>query len=162
MTDAGDPYTRRPEDVREPPTGLRATLRHLGPGLILVGSVVGSGEIILTTTLGATVGFAMLWWILFSCWSKSIVQAELGRYSISSGETALQAFNRVPGRLTVGGVCFAALSPVVAGSTVYLRYRHTDGRLAPGWKSDVVLWICFLAMLGLGSYVVSLLFYGGV
>ena len=103
MTDAGDPYTRRPEDVREPPTGLRATLRHLGPGLILVGSVVGSGEIILTTTLGATVGFAMLWWILFSCWSKSIVQAELGRYSISSGETALQAFNRVPGRLTVGG-----------------------------------------------------------
>ena len=64
--------------------------------------------------------------------------------------------------LTVGGVCFAALSPVVAGSTVYLRYRHTDARLAPGWKSDGVLWICFVAMLGLGSYVVSLLFYGGV
>ena len=101
MTD--DPYSRRPEDAREPPVGLRATLKYLGPGLILVGSVVGSGEIILTTTLGATVGFAMLWWILFSCWSKSIIQAELGRYSISSGETALQAFNRVPGGLCLGG-----------------------------------------------------------
>ena len=46
----------------EPPLGLRATLRHLGPSFILVGSVVGSRELILTTTLGASVGFVMLWW----------------------------------------------------------------------------------------------------
>lgn len=83
----------------EPPVGLRATLRHLGPSFILVGSVVGSGEIILTTTLGASVGFVMLWWVLLSCWGKSIVQAELGRYTVSTGETALQAFNQLPGRL---------------------------------------------------------------
>ena len=50
-----NPYARRPEDAREPPRGLGPTLKFLGPGLILAGSVVGSGEIILTTTLGATV-----------------------------------------------------------------------------------------------------------
>ena len=94
-----NPYDRRPEDALEPPVGLWKTLRFLGPGMILVGSVVGSGEIVLTTTLGATVGFVMLWWILISCWSKSIVQAELARYTISSGEPALQAFNRLPGKL---------------------------------------------------------------
>ena len=66
--------------------------------MILVGSVVGSGEIILTTTLGATVGFVMLWWMLLSCWGKSIVQAELGRYAVSSGQTALAAFNDIPGK----------------------------------------------------------------
>ena len=85
--------------AREPPVGLRATLRHLGPSFILVGSVVGSGEIILTTTLGATVGFVMLWWVLLSCWGKSIVQAELARHTVATGETALTAFNRLPGSL---------------------------------------------------------------
>jgi Mn2+/Fe2+ NRAMP family transporter len=94
-----DPYERRPEYVREPPVGMWNTIKFLGPGLILVGSVVGSGEIILTTTLGATVGFVMLWWMLISCWGKSIVQAELARYTVSSGETVLPAFNRLPGKL---------------------------------------------------------------
>ena len=92
-----DPYARRQEAVKDPPAGFLPTLRHLGPGLILVGSVVGSGEIVLTTTLGAKVGFAMLWWILLSCWGKNIVQAELGRHTISSGESSLQAFNQLPG-----------------------------------------------------------------
>ena len=94
-----DPYARNPKDVRDAPVGLWNTVKFLGPGLILVGSVVGSGELILTTTLGATVGFVMLWWMLISCWGKSIVQAELARYTLSSGETALSAFNRLPGKL---------------------------------------------------------------
>ena len=50
-----DPYARRREDIKDPPVGLRATLKHLGPGFVLAGAVVGSGEIILTTTLGAKV-----------------------------------------------------------------------------------------------------------
>ena len=93
-----DPYALRSEYIQEPPVGFWNTVKFLGPGLILVGSVVGSGEIILTTTLGATVGFVMLWWMLLSCWGKSIVQAELGRYAVSSGNTALSAFNDIPGR----------------------------------------------------------------
>ena len=99
MENTPDPYTRRPEDVREPPQGFAQTLKFRGPSLILAGSVVGSGEIILTTTLGAAVGFTMLWWMLFSCWSKSVLQAELGRCVISSGETGLVALNRVPGKI---------------------------------------------------------------
>ena len=56
---------------------------------------MGSGEIILTASLGAAVGFAMLWWVLFSCWSKSIVQAEVARYIVLSGDTYLRMLNRV-------------------------------------------------------------------
>ena len=97
--DAEDPYALRSEYIQEPPVGFWNTVKFLGPGLILVGSVVGSGEIILTTTLGATVGFVMLWWMLLSCWGKSIVQAELGRYAVSSGRTALSAFNDIPGKI---------------------------------------------------------------
>lgn len=41
----------------------------------------------------------MLWWLLICCWSKSIVQAELARYVVASGDTYLRALNRIPGRL---------------------------------------------------------------
>ncbi len=41
----------------------------------------------------------MLWWVLFSCWSKSILQAELARYTVLSGDTYPRALNRVPGRI---------------------------------------------------------------
>jgi len=93
------------EDTLAPPKGLLDTLRRLGPGLIVSGSIVGSGELIATTTLGARVGFAALWLILLSCVIKVVVQEELGRYCISSNETTFQALDRIPGpRLRVSWV----------------------------------------------------------
>jgi Mn2+/Fe2+ NRAMP family transporter len=73
------------------------TLRRLGPGLIIAGSIVGSGELIATTKTGAQAGFALLWLILIGCVIKVFVQIELGRYTISSGDTCLAGLNRVPG-----------------------------------------------------------------
>ena len=39
----------------------------------------------------------VMWVIVLSCLIKPIVQAELGRYSIATGETGLAGFNLVPG-----------------------------------------------------------------
>ena len=44
-------------------------------------------------------GFVLLWWVLFSCWIKSLIQAELARYVITTGDTYLRALNRLPGKL---------------------------------------------------------------
>lgn len=57
-------------------------VRRIGPGMVLAASIVGSGELIATTTLGAQVGFVALWIILVSCAIKPVVQSELGRYTI--------------------------------------------------------------------------------
>src|SRR5882672_2273583 len=92
-----DPYQLRQEDVSDPPKSFSNTLRRIGPGIILAASIVGSGELIATTTLGAQVGYTALWIILLSCLIKPVVQAELGRYTIASGETGLEGLNRVPG-----------------------------------------------------------------
>jgi len=94
---AKDPYQFHPDDVEAPPSGLIPTLRRIGPGLVLSASIVGSGELIATTTLGAQVGYAALWVILLSCAAKVFVQEEIGRYTIATGETGLEGFNRVPG-----------------------------------------------------------------
>ncbi len=92
-----DPYRIHPEDVAEPPRTLGAIFRRIGPGMILAASIVGSGELIATTTLGARVGYAALWVILLSCLIKPAVQAEMGRYTMATGETGLESFNRFPG-----------------------------------------------------------------
>ena len=65
--------------------------------MVLAASIVGSGELIATTTLGAQVGFAALWIILVSCAIKPVVQGELGRYTVATGHTGLEGFNRIPG-----------------------------------------------------------------
>jgi len=92
-----DPYQFHPEDVVDPPVTLGAMLRKVGPGMILAASIVGSGELIATTVLGAEVGYTALWVILLSCFLKPAVQSEMGRYTIATGETGLAGFNRVPG-----------------------------------------------------------------
>ena len=95
LTDDPDALSR--EAIEAPPVSILAALRRIGPGIVLASSIVGSGELIATTTLGAQVGFAALWIVLVSCAIKPVVQAELGRYTIVTGKTGLDGFNGVPG-----------------------------------------------------------------
>lgn len=94
-----DPYVITPDGILEPPKGWRDSLRYLGPGLILSASIVGSGELIATTSLGATAGFAILWMVIFSTLVKVAVQVELARWTISTGEPALTGYNKVPPKI---------------------------------------------------------------
>ncbi|MCU4747984.1 MULTISPECIES: Nramp family divalent metal transporter [Streptomyces] len=94
-----DPYRLDPADVQEPPTSLRGTLRRLGPGMILSAAVVGSGELITTTALGAQAGFALLWLVIISALVKVWVQIELGRWTILTGRTALAGYAQVGPRI---------------------------------------------------------------
>ena len=92
-----NPYELPPEAVQEPPHGFSSMFRRIGPGLILAATVVGSGELVATTVLGAESGYTLLWLILLSCAVKVVVQHEIGRYAIGTGETTLEAFDHVPG-----------------------------------------------------------------
>lgn len=83
--------------VKEPPSSFLQKLKFLGPGFILSASIVGSGELIATTTLGAKAGFIAFWVIIVSCLVKVAVQLEFGRHTILTGETAMEIFNKLPG-----------------------------------------------------------------
>lgn len=93
--DTEDAYQLRPEEVREPPQTFVGRLRYLGPGLVLSASVVGSGELIVTTSLGARAGFVLLWLVVFSASVKVWIQLELARWAILNGRTALDGYNTV-------------------------------------------------------------------
>ena len=100
---ASDPYALDPAAIKEPPAGWAGSLRYLGPGLILSASIVGSGELIATTTAGAQVGFVLLWLVLVSCLVKVAIQVEFARWTIATGTPALAGFNRVPPKLGRAG-----------------------------------------------------------
>ncbi len=161
---AGDHYTQPANSTEEPPRTFLETLKYLGPSVIISATIVGSGEIVLTASLGAAVGYSMLWWVLFSCWSKSILQAELTRYIVLSGDTYLRALNRMPGKipgpkgpfawtLGLGLLGYAAsltgLGGLIggAGQAVALFFPALDPLVAVG-----LLAVLAAILLGTGSY----------
>lgn len=83
--------------VMAPPSDWKGIVKQLGPGLIISANIVGSGELIVTTKVGADVGFTLLWFIILGCMIKVFLQVELGRYTIGKGKSTLEALNSVPG-----------------------------------------------------------------
>ncbi|MDX1636908.1 MAG: Nramp family divalent metal transporter [Balneolaceae bacterium] len=92
-----DPYLLTEDDIREPPENFWQTIRYLGPGFVLSAAIVGSGELIATTTLGARAGFVTFWVVILSCLVKVTLQLEFGKHAISAGETVMTALNKLPG-----------------------------------------------------------------
>ncbi|HEX9001364.1 MAG TPA: Nramp family divalent metal transporter [Blastocatellia bacterium] len=160
MTQQNDPYQLRPEEVEEPPTTLLASLKRIGPGIILAASIVGSGELIATTTLGAQVGYTALWVIVLSCFIKPVVQAEMGRYIIASGETGLASFNRVPGpRFKINWVVVAwavmTLMTLLQIGAMFGGVSQVMNLLIPAvpvWSWVLIFWGITLALLLGGAY----------
>ena len=87
----------RREDIRPTPKTWTGKLKALGPTFILAGAIVGSGELIATTLLGAKIGFIMLWAIIFSCLAKIMIQEVIGRYVIVTGKGLHDMLDEVPG-----------------------------------------------------------------
>ena len=128
--------------------------------MVLAASIVGSGELIATTTLGAQAGYAALWVVLLSCCIKPVIQAELGRYTIATGETAWRP-QPLAGAAGVarelGGVGWAIMVVVHAAADRRDVRRRVAGH-APGRACrvrdglGVIFFVITLALLLGGGY----------
>ena len=149
-----DLYALTHEEIAEPPRSLLSALSKIGPGLILAASIVGTGELINTTALGAKQGFVLLWLILASCVVKVFVQVEMGRYAITRGKTSLAAIDTLPGpRLGASWLCWvwlvmmlltnfqvAAMEGLV-GEAAVMVFHGDDGAITgTGPFASVRLW----------------------
>ncbi len=143
------------DGVRQPPKTLWGALACSGPSLILTANIVGSGELIMTTALGASAGFVALWVILVSCAVKVVVQLEFGKHAISTGETALLAFNTLPGPRWRGVSWTLAVWSIVKLIQL-LQYGGIVGAVAlalnlafPGLSVPFWAWFCGLSAAAL-------------
>ncbi len=154
-----DLYGLPPEAIKEPPHTLARAIRQIGPGLVLAASIVGTGELINTTSLGAKAGFSLLWLILLSCVIKVFVQVELGRYAITHGKTTLAAFDSLPGpRLGVSWLCWLWLIMMLTTQAQIAAMEGTVGQAAqmafPGASQAVADWAGTI-VAPLGTYLSS-------
>ncbi|HEX6849494.1 MAG TPA: Nramp family divalent metal transporter [Chitinophagaceae bacterium] len=92
-----DNYIITDSSIKAPPVTFTQRLKFLGPGFILSASIVGSGELVATTVLGATAGFIAFWVIIVSCLIKVAVQLEFGKQAILTGDSVMSLFNKLPG-----------------------------------------------------------------
>lgn len=97
--------------------GLKDTLALFLPGIFLLGFNIGTGSVTTMAKAGATYGMSLLWTVLISCIATYIMIKTYGRYTLVTGETALQAFRKHI-HPAVGIFFLVALTFGVAGSVM--------------------------------------------
>ena len=96
---------------------LSRTLALFLPGIFLLGFNIGTGSVTAMAKAGATYGMSLLWTIVASCLATYFMINLYGRWTLVTGETALQAFRRHIHPL-VGLFFIVALTAGVSGSVM--------------------------------------------
>ena len=98
-------------------TRFSKTLALFLPGIFLLGFNIGTGSVTAMAKAGATYGMSLLWTIVASCLATYFMINVYGRWTLVTGETALQAFRRHIHPL-VGIFFIVALTAGVSGSVM--------------------------------------------
>jgi manganese transport protein len=145
--------------IRNAPRSFFGTLAALGPGLVVIGSVMGSGELINTPHQAAKFGFVLLWAVILSCVIKYFLQIEIGRFTLAHQCTPFEAFSTLPfpkfrGTSWIGlaymgvslptSLAFAGMIAATAGM------MHSLVPLSASVEKSNTIWICILAVLTWG------------
>ncbi len=96
---------------------LTKTIALFLPGVFLLGFSIGTGSVTSMAKAGATYGMSLLWTIVTSCLATCFMICVYGRYTLVTGETALQAFRKHI-HPAVGIFFIVALTAGVCGSVM--------------------------------------------
>src|SRR5688572_25115245 len=129
---------------------------YLGPSIIITASVVGTGELVVAPSLGAKVGVSALWIIILGCIVKVFLQEQLGRHTILTGETTLEAFNRVPGprwRMSWVGWSWLLLLISTSFQQAGILAACTQSFHLLGLPGGAQFWACVISVVTAGILV---------
>lgn len=96
---------------------LAKTLSLFLPGIFLLGFNIGTGSVTSMAKAGANYGLSLLWTIVASCLATFFMIIVYSRYTMVTGETALQAFRKHI-HPAVGIFFIVALTAGVSGSVM--------------------------------------------
>jgi len=153
-----DPGRLAPFEKTDLPDKTRGFWKLVGPGAILVGLSIGSGELIMWPVIVAGFGATMVWAAAAGVFTQYWVNQELGRYTLATGESVYTGFSRVWRGFAV---LFIVLNiagwilpgwAVASGGALKALIVGTDG-----WGSSAVwTWITFslVALLLFGPKII--------
>lgn len=105
------------------------------PGIFLLGFNIGTGSVTAMAKAGATYGMSLLWTIVASCLTTFFMINLYSRYTLVTGETALQAFRKHI-HPAVGIFFIVALTAGVMGSVMGVMGIVAD--ISSVWSRSVV------------------------
>ena len=111
------------------------TLALFLPGIFLLGFNIGTGSVTSMAKAGATYWMSLLWTIVASCLATFLLITVYGRYTLVTGETALQAFRKHI-HPAVGIFFIVALTAGVSGSVMGVMGIVAD--ISYEWSKTVV------------------------
>lgn len=155
------PWTRTELPEAPRPQGL-SWLGVVGPGVIVLGASIGSGEFLLGPAAFVQYGLTLLWVTLAAAFLQTVLNTELMRWTVATGEPIFTGFMRTRPRAGFWAWFYAVLyflqvgwpgwAGAAAGAVFFLFTRE----LAGPEQADAVYWI------GVGTFglCVALLTFG--
>ncbi len=157
-----DPW--KEADLPAPPSlkGLNF-LGIIGPGAIILGTSIGSGEWLLGPAAFVKYGMSLLWVSSVAILLQTILNTELIRYTLYTGEPAITGFMRTKPHSTFWAVLYTLFYflqvgwPAWAGAAAGAIFYVGTGQPAGPEAASVVYWI------GVGTFAVcvGILLTGG-
>lgn len=126
----------------------------MGPGAIVLGASIGSGEWLLGPATFIKYGLALLWLTTIAVFLQTVLNTELVRYTLYTGEPAVTGFMRTRPHSTFWAWFYAALFflqtgwPAWAATAAGAIFFLSEGRLAGVADATSVYWI------GCGTFLV--------
>lgn len=124
------------------------------PGIFLLGFNIGTGSVTAMAKAGATYGMSLLWTIVASCLATYFMICVYGKFTLVTGQTALQAFRKHihPG---VGIFFIVALTAGVCGSV--MGVMGIIAEICSEWSKTVVLG--GIAPVYFAAFFIALVYY---
>ena len=66
----------------------------IGPGLFMIGYNIGTGSVTTMASAGSRFGMGLFWTLLLSCLFTYVMIISFGKYTVVTGETAMEAFKK--------------------------------------------------------------------
>ena len=157
-----DPWGKGELPAPPDTSGLKI-LKVVGPGAIVLGASIGSGEWLLGPSVFVRHGLSLLWVTLVAAFFQALFNTELVRYTLYTGEPAVTGFMRTRPRSTFWAWFYAVLYllqngwPAWAGASAGAFFFLAVGRAARPDESGAVY---FTALAVFGACVLLLLFGG--
>jgi Mn2+/Fe2+ NRAMP family transporter len=77
---------------------LRRIFKRIGPGFIMASVVLGPGSITVSSSIGSTEGYTLLWLILLSAFFMAVYTSMVARFGVISEKSILQTMADLYGR----------------------------------------------------------------
>lgn len=147
------PWDRADLPVPPKPQGF-GWLKAVGPGVIVLGVSIGSGEFLLGPAVFVRHGLSLLWVVAVAVTLQTIFNTELMRYTLATGEPVFTGFMRTRPSSTAWAWVYAALYflqmgwPAWAGTAAGAIFFLFTRRIAESADATSIYYIGVATFLG--------------